>query len=49
MKKFRIKARFVAVEQTDVIEAMDATEAIDKWGIENNFKYEYILSVIEVL
>ena len=27
---------------------MDETEALDKWGIDNEFKYEYVTKVEEV-
>lgn len=49
MKKFEIIALFPSVEKTDIIEAMDESEALDKWGIENEFKYEYITQITELV
>ena len=49
MKKFRITAVFFDnVEETTTITAMDESEAMDKWGEANHFKYEYVTKVEEV-
>ena len=48
MKYFRITAIFGYVEKITVIEAMDESMALDKWGIENQFKYEYVTNVEEI-
>jgi len=48
MKKFEVVAVFDFVEKKTVIEAMDASEALDKWGIENEFKYDYVTEVTEI-
>lgn len=48
MKKFEIIALFGYVEKKTVVEAMDESEALDKWGIENEFKYDYVTKVTEI-
>lgn len=48
MKLFRITAIFGYVEKITVIEAMDESMALDKWGIDNQFKYENVTKVEEV-
>lgn len=48
MKKFEVIALFDHAEKKTVVEAMDESEALDKWGIENEFKYDYITKVTEI-
>lgn len=49
MKKFEVVAVFdFNDKKTVIINAMNESEAIYKWGVKNNFRYDYITEVTEI-
>lgn len=49
MKKFEIAANFsFGDKKIIIINAMNESEAVYKWGVKNNFRYDYIINITEI-